>query len=354
MAGATDKKTEKPTSRKLKKARDKGQIARSKEVSAAAVLIGVLLMLMYFGQNIIRVLQLEMRSLLNFQMGSDLTVPQISEMIKDISAHTAVAIVPVLLTALICSIFANVAQGGLVFSTEALGIRFEKLNPKNGLKRIFSKNGIMELVKNLILISAIFIISYQVISQYLPVYPRLVLMDVTSLFHWTTSISGEVFVRVAVVFVFLATADYYFQKYRFIEQLKMTKKELKEEFKETEGDPITRGRIRRVQREMARRRMMADVPKADVVIANPTHYAVALSYKMDSMDAPKVVAKGVGFLALRIQELAQKHDIPLVENKPLARALYKSVEIGAYIPGNLYKAVAEILAYVYKARNILN
>ena len=148
--------------------------------------------------------------------------------------------------------------------------------------------------------------------------------------------------------------DYGFQKYRFIEQLKMTKKELKEEFKETEGDPITKGRIRRVQRELARRRMMADVPNADVVITNPTHYAVALSYKMDSMDAPKVVAKGVGFLALRIKELAQEHDIPLVENKQLARALYKSVEIGAYIPGNLYKAVAEILAYVYKARNILN
>jgi flagellar biosynthetic protein FlhB len=354
MAGGTDKKTERPTHRRLKKARDKGQIARSKEVSAAAVLMGVLLVLMYFGKNVIHVLQLEMRSLLKFQTGSDITVPQLSEMIKDISAHTAVVVLPILLTALVCSVFANVIQGGLVFSTESLGIHFEKLNPKNGLKRIFSKAGIMELAKNLVLITAIFIISYRVVVKHLPIYPRLVLMDVTRLFHWTASISSEVFIQVVILFVFLAVVDYGFQKYRFIEQLKMTKKELKEEFKETEGDPITKGRIRRVQRELARRRMMADVPNADVVITNPTHYAVALSYKMDSMDAPKVVAKGVGFLALRIKELAQEHDIPLVENKQLARALYKSVEIGAYIPGNLYKAVAEILAYVYKARNILN
>ena len=135
-------------------------------------------------------------------------------------------------------------------------------------------------------------------------------MDVRKLFHWTATISYEVFIRVAVLLVILALRDYFFQKYRFTEQLKMTKQEVKEEFKEMEGDPITKGRIRRIQREMARKRMMADVPKADVVITNPTHYAVALSYKMDSMEAPKVVAKGVGFLALKIRELAQEHDIP--------------------------------------------
>jgi flagellar biosynthetic protein FlhB len=162
-----------------------------------------------------------------------------------------------------------------------------------------------------------------------------------------------VFIRVAVMLIVLAIADYFFQKYRFTEQLKMTKQEVKEEFKETEGDPITKGRIRRIQREMARKRMMADVPTAEVVITNPTHYSVALSYKMESMDAPKVIAKGVGFLALKIRELAQEHGIPLVENKPLAQTLYKSVEIGEYIPSNLYKAVAEILAYIYKAKNAL-
>ena len=136
--------------------------------------------------------------------------------------------------------------------------------------------------------------------------------------------------------------------------MKMSKKEVKEEYKEMEGDPTTKGRIRRIQRQMARRRMMAEVPNADVIITNPTHYAVALSYKMDSMEAPKVIAKGVGFLAQKIKELALQHGIPQVENKPLAQALYKSVEIGEYIPAHLYRAVAEILAYVYRAKNSLH
>jgi flagellar biosynthetic protein FlhB len=176
-------------------------------------------------------------------------------------------------------------------------------------------------------------------------------MDVRQFLHWTALISYQVLIRVGVAMAILAVFDYAFQKHRFMDQLKMTKQEVKEDFKETEGDPLTRGRIRRIQREMARKRMMAAVPEADVVVTNPTHYAVALSYEMEEMEAPKVVAKGVGFLALRIKELAQKHDVPLVENKPLAQTLYKTVEVGEYIPASLYKAVAEILAYVYKARN---
>jgi flagellar biosynthetic protein FlhB len=254
---------------------------------------------------------------------------------------------------MITSVFANMMQGGLVFSAESLGFHFEKLNPQKGVGRIFSKNGLVELLKSLVLLIAVGIISYQVVSQHLPLYPRLILMDVRRLLYWTASISYEVFIRVAVLLIVLAIGDYFFQKYRFTEQLKMTKQEVKEELKETEGDPVTKGRIRRIQRAMARKRMMADVPKADVVITNPTHYSVALSYQMESMDAPKVVAKGVGFLALKIRELAQEHGIPLVENRPLAQTLYKSVEIGESIPSDLYKAVAEILAYIYKAKNAL-
>jgi flagellar biosynthetic protein FlhB len=207
------------------------------------------------------------------------------------------------------------------------------------------------VAKSLILLVVVSMICYQVIVKHLAIYPKLVLMDVRKLFYWTTTVSYEIFIRVAVLLVILALGDYFFQKYRFTEGLKMTKQEVKEEIKETEGDPTTKNRIRRIQREMSRKRMMADVPKADVIITNPTHYAIALSYKMDSMEAPKVVAKGVGFLALKIKELAQQHGIPMVENRPLAHTLYKSVNVGEYIPAGLYKAVAEILAYVYKARN---
>jgi flagellar biosynthetic protein FlhB len=353
MAGGRDNKTEQPTQRRLRKAREKGQIARSKEVSSAAVLMGGLLVLLFFGQTMMEALKYEMKQMLNFRLPPDITIPYLTGIANSAGIRIAIVLAPILLAVAMFSIIANILQGGLVFSTQSLGFHFEKLSPQKGLGKIFSKNGLVELVKSLLLLIAIAIISYQVISAHFPLYPRLVLMDVRKLVYWIASISYTVFIRVAIMLVVLAIADYCFQKYRFKEQLKMTKQEIKEEFKEMEGDPITKGRIRRIQREMARKRMMADVPNADVVITNPTHYAVALSYKVESMDAPKVVAKGVGFLALKIRELAQEHGVPLVENRPLAQTLYKSVEIGESIPSNLYKAVAEILAYIYKAKNAL-
>jgi flagellar biosynthesis protein FlhB len=351
MSGSSDNKSERPTRRRLEKAREKGQVARSKEVPSAAVLFGGLLVLVFSGQAVLRTLEYEMRHAFDLRIPSDLSIRYLSHLFSSMGFRVATVLFPILLSVLVFSITANMLQGGLVFTTKPLGFHFEKLNPKNGLKRIFSKNGLVELAKSLILLVAVSFISYQVISKYFSIYPRLVFMDVRKLFHWTAAISYEVFVRVAILLIVIAIADYFFQKYRFTEQLKMTKQEVKEEFKETEGDPTTKGRIRRIQREMSRKRMMSDVPNADVVITNPTHYAVALSYKIDSMEAPKVIAKGVGFLALKIRELAQEHGIPLVENKPLAQTLYKSVEIGDYIPASLYKAVAEILAYIYKAKN---
>jgi flagellar biosynthesis protein FlhB len=351
MASGSENRTEKPTGRKLQKAREKGQVARSKEVPAAAVLLGSLLVLQYFGQTILQALEFQMRQLLNFRIPPELTRPYLTGIINSAEVQVVIVLGPVLLAAMVFSVSANMLQGGLVFTAQSLGIHLSKLSPKNGLGRIFSKNGLVELAKSLLLLGVVSFISYQVISKHFSLYPRLILMDVRKLLYWTGSICYEIAIRVAILMVIIALADYFFQKYRFTEQLKMTKQEVKEEFKEMEGDPTTKGRIRRIQREIAQKRMMDDVPNADVVITNPTHYSVALSYKMDAMEAPKVVAKGVGFLALKIRELAQEHGIPLVENRPLAQTLYKSVEIGDYIPGNLYKTVAEILAYVYKAKN---
>jgi flagellar biosynthetic protein FlhB len=354
MPGGSDNRSEKPTPRRLRKAREKGQVARSREVPGAAVLLGTLMTLFYLGQSIIQTLGCEMQRLLNFRVPSELTKTYLSSVMNGIALRIGVVVIPILLSAFVFALTANALQGGIVFSAESLGFHLKRLSPKNGLSRIFSKNGLVELSKSVLTLIAVGIISYQVITEYMPLYPRMVLMDVRKLVYWTAYISYAVFIRVAIVLVILAVFDYCFQKYRFLERLKMTKQEVKEEFKETEGDPTTKGRIRRLQREMSRKRMMADVPTADVVVTNPTHYAVALSYKMDLMEAPKVVAKGVGFLALRIKELAQEHGVPLVENKLLAQTLYKSVEIGEYIPGNLYRAVAEILAYVYKARSVLS
>ena len=352
MAKNKSDKTEKPTLRKLRKAREEGQIARSREVPAAAVLLGTLLMLFYFGTNIVQKLELELQHYLRFHVPAELTVPFVFDIFKATSFRMALLFLPIMLTIVVLSVGGNAAQGGFAFSAKAFKFKFGKLNPANGIKNIFSKNGLVQLAKSLMMISVVSIVSWQVINRHASLFPRLILMDVRQLLHWTSIISYEILIRVAILMVVLAIADYAFQRYRFLEQMKMSKQEVKDEFKEMEGDPITRGRIRRLQREMARKRMMSDVPTADVIVTNPTHYAVALSYKAGSMGAPKVVAKGIDSLALKIREIAREHNVPIVENKPLARALYKSVKIGAYIPADLYKAVAEILAYIYKTKNM--
>ena len=345
-------KTEKPTPRKLRKAREKGQIARSREIPMTATLLGMLLILYYFGSNIVQKLEMELHNQLRFNVPEDLTVSVVTTIFRDISFRIGMLLVPVFLAIAFISIASNVAQGGLAVAAESLKPKFNKLNPAQGVKKIFSKTGLVNLAKSLVLIVAVGIISWQVVRNHMDIYPRLILMDVRQIFHWTTTISWEILIRVALLLIVVAIADYAFQRYQFRQQLKMSKQEVKDEYKEMEGDPITKGRIRRIQREMARKRMMNDVQTADVVITNPTHYAAALSYKMDSMAAPKVVAKGADMVAARIRELAMEHNVPIVENKPLAQALYRTVKVGDYIPMNLYKAVAEILAYIFKVRNM--
>ncbi len=346
-----ENRTEKPTPRRLQKAREKGQVARSKEVPAAVILVGGLLFLSFAGSGMLSGLKGQLSRFLSLTPPMELSFSYVRDLARTALMQMTLLIMPMMVTLCILGVAANAVQGGLTISWHQLGFRFEKLMPTNGLSRIFSKNGIMEFLKSAILLCGVSYLSYGVVMEHLPLYPRLVMMDGKQLLHWTCLICYQVCLRVGIFFLILAVADYAFQRYRFLEQLKMTKQEVKDEFKEMEGDPLTRARIRRIQREMAHKRMMSSVPTADVVITNPTHYAVALSYKMEEMDAPQVVAKGVGFLALRIKELAQKHDVPMVENRALAQMLYKTVEVGACIPASLYKAVAEILAYIYKTRN---
>ena len=345
-------KTEKPTARKLRKAREKGQIPRSREVPMAATLLGMVLILYYFGSNIVQGLEGEIHHYLRFNIPEEFTVSVIADFFKDSAFRIGALLAPVFLAILAISVASNAAQGGLAVSSNALKPKFSKLNPIQGVKKIFSKNGLVNLAKSLVIITAVGIISWQVIRDNMTMYPRLILMDVRQIFYWATMISFKILIRVSILMVFVAMADYIFQKYQYKQQLKMTKQEVKDEYKEMEGDPTTKRRIRQVQLNMARKRMMADVPNADVIITNPTHYAAALSYKMDSMDAPKLIAKGANLLAQRIKDIAREHDIAIVENKTLARALYKTVKVGNYIPYDLYKAVAEILAYVFKARNM--
>jgi len=351
MSEHKDSRTERPTARRLQKAREKGQVPRSKEVPNAVVLLGGFVFLSYAGLKIVEGLKQQLRGYLSLNLPADLSPAYVQVMASDISWQLLSITGPALAVALLLGIGANLIQGGLTLSWHQLAFRYEKLNPKQGLGRVFSKQGIVELAKGILLLLIILIFSYQVIGESLPLYPRLVFAEAGQLLYWTAAVTYRICLRVGAVLLVVAAADFVFQRYRHMQQLKMTKQEVRDEYKELEGDPLTRARIRRIQREMSRKRMMAAVPDADVVITNPTHYAVALAYQMEAMDAPKVVAKGVGFLALRIKELAQEHDIPLVENPQLARALYKSADVGAFIPVHLYQAVAEILAYIYKIRN---
>jgi flagellar biosynthetic protein FlhB len=307
--------------------------------------------LSWAGAGMLQKMQWQLSDFLRITPPRDVSIAYIGDLAREALLRMGLIVIPIMLSVTVLGIAANVAQTGFFISWEKLKFNFGKLNPSSGLSRIFSKNGLMELARSVVLVLVISYISYQVVIQYTPLYPRLVLMDVKQLLYWTGQICYQVCLRVAVFLMLLAIGDYFFQRHRFLEQMKMTKQEVKDEFKEMEGDPFTKGRIRRIQREAARKRMMSAVPQADVVITNPTHYAVALSYDVEKMEAPVVVAKGVGFLAIKIKELAQKHDIPMVENRTLAQALYKTVEIGATIPMSLYKAVAEILAYIYKTRN---
>lgn len=353
MAELKESRTEKATPRKLQKAREKGQIARSREVPAAVVLLGAFLYLYFGGQHLFESLQSCTRDLLRIRVPDEVTISFVASMAREIGLRFGMIVGPLFLVAMTLGVGANVVQGGLTVSWHQLQFNFGKLNPKNGLSKIFSKYGLAEVAKSLAMIAAILVITYQAIESHLTLLPRLANMDARQLIYWTADICYQICLRIGLFLLVVAVADYALQRHRFLEQLKMTKQEVKDEFKELEGDPLTRSRIRRVQKEMARKRMMADVPTADVVITNPTHYAIALSYKMEDMEAPKVVAKGVGFLAIKIKELAQKHDVPMVENRELARALYKGSEVGQFIPVNLYRAVAEILAYIYKTRNSL-
>jgi len=348
-----ENRTERATPRRRREARKKGQIARSRELPPAFTLMAVLLFFSFFASTFMQELQLICHNLLRWSFRPNLSVFEIQSLFQTAIYSILRAAGPIMFIAVIASVVSNLAQGGLLISAESLSPKFENLSPIKNVKKIFSKNSLSELFKDLLRLIVLTYLSYGVIQDELPAISQMMTSDVRQVAGKLAEVVYRIGIRSGIFLLVLAIADYAFQYYLFEESLKMTKQEVKDELKETEGNPIIKGRIRRMQREMARRRAVADVPTADVVVTNPTHYAVALKYNKDEMAAPRVVAKGKDFLAQRIKEIARKHDVPIVENPPLAQSLYKSVEIGQEIPVSLYKAVAEILAYIYRARSVM-
>lgn len=342
-------KTEKATPKKRQDSRKKGQVLKSQDVTTAIVLLFVFLFL-FFAAGFMRdrFFVFFSHTFTEFIPIKSLDIDQTMIIYKDMVIQMAYILLPIMVVAVIAAITGNLAQFGLLFTSETLKFDLKKIDPIKGLKRIFSIRALVELLKSLLKISFI----GSVTSLLLVMNIEKVLGLAFKTPHDTLVTVGQLVALMGIVasfvLLFISILDYFYQRYDYEKNLRMSKQDIKDEYKNTEGDPIIKSRIKQRQREMAMRRMMQEVPQADVVITNPTHFAIALKYDDEKMDAPIVIAKGADFIAQKIKLIAKEHNIVMVENRPLARALYDDVEIGDRIPDEFFKAVAEILAYVYR------
>lgn len=344
-------RTEQATPKRREEARRKGQVAKSREIPSLFVLMGGASILFLFGSYLFqRLSDLMVRSFK--QAGArSFSVETVQILNVELIQSLLLILSPIFITVLLLSILSHYVQSGTLMAPEALKWDWSKLNLIKGLKRLFSTHSLAELLKSILKLAIVGGVAYITVKKELPRLCLLIGQEPEAILTYTRSIAWDLLLRTGVMMIVLAGLDYFFQRWTYEKNLRMTKQEVKEEFKQTEGDPIAKSRIRSLQRQMARRRMMAEVPKADVIITNPTHLAVAIFYQMKKMEAPKVVAKGSGYIAEKIIEVARNHQIPVIENRPLAQILYKTVEIGQIIPSNFYHAVADILAYVYRMKN---
>lgn len=340
-------KTEQPTAHRLSEGRKKGDVAKSMEIPSAAVLLLGLLSIYLMGQYLLGNLLLILRHYLPNLHVIEITPGNMTTLTKEAMMFSAMVVGPLMAVVLVAALISNYAQVGFLFTTEKIAPKFEKIDPIQGLKKVFSMQTLATSIKSIAKLCIVGIISYLEVAKNLDKIIPLMDQEPYAILVFYAKISFWIFLKAAVIIALLAAIDYAFQRWQFMKKMKMTKQEVKEEAKMTEGDPMVKGRIRSIQMEMARKRMMAEVPKADVVITNPTRLAVALSYDSETMSAPLLTAKGAGLIAKRIKEIARENNIPVIEDKPLARALFQHVEINNPVPDNLYQAVAEVLAYVY-------
>lgn len=349
MAEAQER-SEKPTEKRLRKARQKGQVAKSRELVSVAVLvvgsIGVALSWKFMVQNFRELLEEIFQQA--SRSGPDMTLD--ATIFSNSLNHFFMIIGPAVLAVTVAAVGLNLIQlKGFFFSFEAMRISFSNVNPLQGFKRFFSVRSFAELVKSLLKLIIVGYAVYAVIHGERDLLLSLVDRDVAGIVAVSGALSFKLVLHVAAVMLFVSLADFGYQKWQHKKDLMMTKQEIKEEYKESDGNPQIKSRIRSIQKSLARQRMLSQVKHATMVITNPTHYAVAMSYSPE-MEAPTVVAKGVDFLAQRIIKIARGQGIPVIQNPPLARALYKQVRLDETIPATLYRAVAKVLAYVFQQR----
>lgn len=348
---ANSDKTEQPTQKKKNDERKKGNVVKSRELSNAFTLAGAVLCICIMSDSAIKSLKIFIASFLNRDFKNQLSGNIVGEIFKS-GIHTFLKVfLPLGMVILVLGVVSHVVQSGLLFSKEAIKPKFAKLNPINGLKNMFSQQAVVSLFKNTILLVVLSYIGYSFVKN--NYFNILKIEDVyfPYLIYSAIDIIKKLFNIALIIAVVLGAADFAYQIYAHRQKLKMTKQEVKEEFKQMEGDPLIKSQIRQKQRQLSGKRMIQNAKEATVIITNPTHLSIAIKYERNMDSAPIVVAKGADILAMKIREIAKENDIPIIENKPLARMIYKEVEVDEEVPRDMYEAVAQVLVAVYKIKN---
>lgn len=346
---ASDEKTEKATPKKRRDQRKKGNVATSKDVIAVASLVGCF----YCLQMLFPTIYKSLREMMIFQISSVATIDELSlgnlQILGMKSVNTlAKCIFPLGVISLSIGVIATGIQTRFLFTKEPLKFKLSKLNPLNGIKNMFSAKQLVELVKSVLKIIVLAVVLYNILKDEIIVIAQMLDVNPLNASAYVLKEIMSMVLQIGMIFAAIAGFDYFYQRWKYEKDLKMSKEEVKEEFKQMEGDPKVKGKIRSLQQSMARSRMMQAVPDADVIIRNPTHYAVALKYDIDHDNAPKVIAKGQDLVALKIVEIGQQNKVTVIENKPLARGLYASTPLGGQIPAEYYGVVAEILVEIFR------
>lgn len=343
-------KTEKATPQKRQESRKKGQVAKSAEIPAALIMLGGIMLLSFLGGWMLDQILAIYRVNFSQYIGWEWTPKNIRTLFEQMTINAMKILAPIMGAAIVFGFFGNFIQVGSLFTTDPLMAKLERIDPIQGAKRIFSMRALVELAKSLLKIAIISVAAFSVLWSE---KDELFLLSQKSI-GYSLSYIGSLVIQMGIVasiiLLVLAIFDFMYQKYEFEKGIRMSKQDIKDEYKKAEGDPLIKSKIKEQQRQMSMNRMIQDLPNADVLITNPTHYAIAIQYDAETMEAPMVIAMGKDHLALKIKEKAKELGIVTMENKPLARALYQQVEVGDSVPEELFLAVAEVLAYIYRLK----
>ncbi len=349
MADESGDKTESATPRRRQESREEGNVVRSADLNAAVLLMGAVLLLGAFASQMFSGMESLVGSMLE-RSGKSTTLDykELAQLMSISANYGARLAAPVVLGLTLLALLAGMIQSGFLFTMQPLTPKFSRVSPLRGLSQLFSFRGTARMLMSVVKVGVVLAVAFPIIKYDIPQMLMLIQLDVGPLLVAMCWLVWSLAIKVAGVLLVLGILDYAYQKWQFERDLKMSKQEIREEFKRMEGDPLIKQRRAKVAKQLLLQRIQQDVPKADVIVTNPTHFAIALRYDNNAMAAPKVIAKGADFLALRIRQIAVANGVPIVERPPLARALYQAVEVGQEVPPQHYAAVAEILAYVYR------